>query len=213
MILVNISISAIMNEFKDLVTERRTKMRNNGDQVQETEEEDEPETGLILKSLSIILEQKCVEKCIDTFVRLSSINVELIEDELEFIRYVIEFSIDYASNNGVDSGKANYLRTKLSRTLNISENDERFTVAVEMLDTLISDVTADQDADFDNDDSQDADATEKVNNVPDAEDSADEIFYDTDDPKKAHIPPVWTPKNKKANAALIYLYFRVVCYI
>lgn len=175
--------------------------------MDESQEEENEDVGLALRSLSIILEQKCIEKCAETFVRLDSINVELIDDELEFIRYVIDFSMDYATNIGLGKGSFFKSRSRLGlvHMLNIHENDERFKVVMEMLNKLLDDVATDADADL---------REEVYSLASDASPTlSDEMeqFYDARDPKKYHIPPVWTPSDRKANAALIYLFFRVVC--
>lgn len=204
-------ISDLLNELKDTITEKRSKIKSSDDLLMSLEDaQEEEEVGLSLRSLSIILEQKCVEKCVETFVRLDSINVELIEDELEFIRYVIDFSIDYATNDGCDSGKACCLKRRLAHMLSINENDEKFKVVMEMFDKLLDAVAADTDAETDRRESEWAlapDGSDENQKLP----NEDEHFYDASDPKKLHIPPVWTPTNRKANAAFIYLYFRVVC--
>lgn len=177
------------------------------------EETAEPEdVGLGLKSLSITYTAE--QKCVDTFVRLNSINVELIGDELDFIRYVIDFAIDYATNNIVDSGKMGDLRIKLALMLNISETDERFIVALEIIDQLIEDVAGEDETDHvKNEEETASPALPPVNGTPSEEEvTADEFFYDPSNPKRMHIPPVWTPTNRRANAALIYLYFRVVSF-
>lgn len=165
---------------------------------------EEDEEGLSLRSLSVILEQKCVEKCVETLVRLDSINVELVEDELEFIRHVIDFSIDYATNDGINTGKLGSLKRRLAHMLNIDEKDERFKVAMDMLNTLLDGVATDTDADLRQ--------NENVHGFDDSYKLSDgyEQLYDASDPKKLHIPPVWTPSDRSANAALIYLYFRTV---
>lgn len=203
--------------------------------MEDEQEKTHEEMGLELRSLSINVQQKCV----DTFVRLNSINVELIGDELEFIRYVIDFFIDYATNGIVDMGKTNHLRTILALMLNISENDERFVAAVEILDKLIDNVAGIEDSDHDEetilqeknkklldesieDSDHDGETILQAENdklldastiSTDEESVADEYFYDRADPEKVHIPPIWTPTNKQANAALIYLYFRDVCFV
>lgn len=170
----------------------------------------EEEVGLSLRSLSIILEQKCVEKCVETFVRLDSINVELIEDELEFVRYVIDFSIDYAMNDGCDSGKMDCLKRRLAQMLSINENDEKFKVVMEMFDKLLDAVANDTDEEVERRESECALATDGPDETQELP-NEDEHFYDVSDSKKFYIPPVWTPTNRRANAAFIYLYFRVVC--
>lgn len=175
------------------------------------EETTEPEdVGLGLKSLSITYTAE--QKCVDTFVRLNSINVKLIGDDLEFIRYVIDFAIDYSTNNIVDSGKMGDLRVKLALMLNVSETDERFITALEIIDKLIEDVAGEDEADQDeNNEGTESPAQPAENGTPSEEvPAAEEFFYDPVNPKRVHIPPVWTPTNRRANAALIYLYFRVV---
>lgn len=203
-------ISDLLNELKDTVTEKRSKKPRSDELLMNLEDaQEEEEVGLSLRSLSLILEQQCVEKCVETFVRLDSINVELIEDELEFIRYVIDFSIDYAIHDGCNSGKADCLKRRLAHMLNIHENDEKFQVVMEMFDKLLDAVAADTDAEAERRESEcalapdDRDESQKISNE-------DEQFYDASDPKKLHIPPMWTPTNREANAAFIYLYFRVV---
>lgn len=206
--------SVFLNQLKEVVTERTTKISMAREEAKpgvKPEEIVEPEdVGLGLKSLSITYTSE--QKCVETFVRLNSINVELIGDELDFIRYVIDFAIDYATNNIVDSGKMGDLRIKLALMLNISETDDRFIAAMEIIDKLIEDVAGEDETDQDeNDGETETAAPPAENGTPsDEEVVADEFFYDPSNPKKVHIPPVWTPTNKRANAALIYLYFRVV---
>lgn len=175
--------------------------------LEEIQEEDD--IGLSLRSLSIIVEQKSVEKCAEALVRLNSINVELIEDELEFVRYIIDFSVDYATTNYFNSGKASDLKRKLALTLDISENDERFKAAMEILDSLIDGIVADTEADIQENEEASPPTPVQETEIPDET----EVFYDASDPKKIRLPPVWTPSNRRANAALIYLYFRVVGFI
>lgn len=181
------------------------------DEIKTEEVVEQEEKGLMLRTLSIMWEQKCVE----TFVRLNSINVELIGDELEFIRYVIDFAIDFATNNIVDTGKMGDLRFKLALMLNVSENDKRFLAAIEVIDKLIEDVVGVDETDHEGTDVEFNEGTELIdeNETPDEQSIDNEFFYDPSDPTKVHIPPVWTPSNKRANAALIYLYFRVVSII
>lgn len=206
--------TVFLKQLKDEVTEKSRKLSIvEGEIAAEVNAEEEPEEAtLTLKSLSItaLTEQKCAQ----TFVRLNSINVELISDEMEFLRYVIDFAIDYATNDIVDvGGKMGDLRMKLALMLNISENDERFVVAIQIIDQLIRDVIGE-----DEEIAQDAaEATAlpvvdetQANNTP--SEIVDEYFYNPSDPTRVHIPPVWTPTNARCNAALIYLYFRVVSF-
>lgn len=206
--------TVFLKQLKDEVTEKSRKLSIvEGEIAAEVNAEEEPEEAtLTLKSLSItaLTEQKCAQ----TFVRLNSINVELISDEMEFLRYVIDFAIDYATNDIVDvGGKMGDLRMKLALMLNIPENDERFVVAIQIIDQLIRDVIGE-----DEDIAQDAaEATAlpvvdetQANNTP--SEIVDEYFYNPSDPTRVHIPPVWTPTNARCNAALIYLYFRVVSF-
>lgn len=199
----------LLNELKDAVTEKRTTISSNAELTTVEEIPEEDDIGLSLRSLSIIVEQKCVEKCAETFVRLDSINVELIEDELEFVRYVLDFSIDYAANNPLDPNKANDLKWKLARTLDISENDERFQVAMAIFDNLIDEIVADTEADIEENEEASPPSPAEETEIPDET----EHFFDASDPNKFRLPPVWTPSDSKANAALIYLYFRVVGFI
>lgn len=204
-------ISVFLNQLKGVVTEKTSKFSS-----EEPKEEAEPDdAGLALKTLSITADAE--QKCVDAIVRLNSINVELIGDELEFIRYVMDFAIDYATNNIVDASKAGYLRIQLAHMLNVSENDEQFITAIETIDNLIGQVAGEgeEETDFEENDREETDKvaipdkSEMPSNEPIV---ADEFFHHPTDPNRAHIPPVWTPSNKRANAALIYLYFRIVSF-
>lgn len=198
---LNYVILVSLKQLKNAVSEKMTKISLIDEEAGEVKIEKQDESGLRLKTLSITMEQKCA----NTFVRLNSINVELIDDELEFVRYVIDFAIDFATNDMVNVGESGYLKLKLAHMLNINENDKRLIAAVEIIDRLIDDVVgADRAGHKGND-------REEENEKP-AENGndADEFFYDPTDLKKVHIPPMWTPSNKRANAALIYLFFRDV---
>lgn len=196
------NISDLLGELKDAVTEKRKKILSSDNLLIESKDEEDDDMRLSLRSLSVALEQTCVEMCAETFVRLDSMNVELIDDELEFIRYVIEFSVDYAANNSYDPGKA---KRSLAQMLNINEYDERIKVVMEILDKLLV-VAVDTIVDH-------LQENENLSALEESSKSScdNDGFYDASDPKKLHIPAVWTPRDKKTNAVLIYLYFRVVC--
>lgn len=199
-----------LHQLKEVVTEKTSKFSG-----EEPTEVAEPEdAGLALKTLSITADAE--QKCVEAIVRLNSINVELIGDELEFIRYVMDFAIDYATNNIVDASKAGYLRIQLAHMLNVDENDEQFIAAIETIDKLIGGAVGEgeEETDFEENDREEAGkapSPAKSESPSDEQIVADEFFYHPTDPSRAHIPPVWTPSNKRANAALIYLYFRIVC--
>lgn len=247
----NHTIPDMLHDLKDAVTEKQM-VKSSKTDVHEVAQEEEEGKGLSLKPLTILREQKCIAVCVESLVRLDSFNVELIEDDLEFIHYVIDFSIEYAAKNGADPGP---LKQKLSQMLNIDEMDENYVIAMTILDKLIHDVIVEMVGDVSDED--DADATDEDEEAsgededelkegdaasgeeeaapeeaaaasgegdaaPDAvsEEGAETAsllsenaeFYDPNDSSKMLIPPVWTPSDPKANAALIFLFFRVVRY-
>lgn len=183
------------------MSEKTTKISLIDEEAVEVKIEKQDESGLRLKTLSITMEQKCA----NTFVRLNSINVDLIDDDLEFVQYVIDFAIDFATNNMVNVGEMGYLKLKLAHMLNINENDERLIAAVEIIGRLIEDVVDADSTDHKGNDSEEGNEKPAENG-----NGANEFFYDPTDLKKVHIPPMWTPSNKRTNAALIYLFFRDV---
>lgn len=161
------------------------------------EEKEQPEGSLNLKQLSVVLPGK-IEK---TIVRLNSLDVDLADDIPAFTKYVTEFAIDFALRKkygDMDDDNAN-----IEQFLKITPDSEFYVEALEIMNALFDEATHCDYGASDEESNREAEEFVLANDD-------ESFFYDANDRTKVHIPPIWTPKLKRTNAAFVYLFFRQV---
>lgn len=169
---------------------------------------EETEIGLNLKSLSVIIDPKWRE----TMIRLNSVDLQFIEDDCEFAKYVVDFAIGYVIKN---KQKSQHLEQDLASDIvdefGLEKSDQKYEQAREIiygvLDSIFTENLSSESYTII------SEPVSEMNDIISAdieEKTSLASLFDATNPNKIRIPAVWTPSNKRANASLIYLYFRVV---
>lgn len=158
----------------------------------------EREPAFQIPSIITIIEPK---EELKPFLRMPSLNVELLANDDEFYKYFVDFSIDYVVKNRFNAEQKQIHAEKLKKMLKSNESNPKFQMVTIFVDELLDEaVTLNSSED-----------NTELSRVPEIVDAYKHDFYiDLSDMKKVCIPSVWTPSYKRVNASLIYLFFRHV---
>lgn len=179
-----IEVSEVQESIKK--PERKGKKKRQGKKEKKEKEEVIVEVPIQTDEHKLTLKSKPLDlsdKSLQPLLRLNSLDVLTIENERDFAQYFTDFVIECATDK-------------------MANANEGVKTASDTLENIITKALAQHNTQFNGNISHGTHAN-----------THQDIFYDPQNKNRVYIPAVWTPQQKRANAALIYLYFRSVSFM